>query len=87
MAESKSALLAKTVQKHAGRAKEKVFIFLCYLTYCVLVGMVMVFSRILPAKCRESGFLTGLVSRWVGFHIGSGLASTRIKFHLLLAQV
>lgn len=25
MAESKGALIAKTVQKHAGRAKEKVF--------------------------------------------------------------
>lgn len=28
MAESKGALIAKTVQKHAGRAKEKVFIVL-----------------------------------------------------------
>lgn len=28
MAESKGALIAKTVQKHAGRAKEKVLIYL-----------------------------------------------------------
>lgn len=31
MAESKGALIAKTVQKHAGRAKEKVFIVLFIL--------------------------------------------------------
>lgn len=33
MAESKGALIAKSVQKHAGRAKEKVFIVFanCYV--------------------------------------------------------
>ncbi|KPJ03339.1 hypothetical protein RR46_06495 [Papilio xuthus] len=30
MAESKGALIAKTVQKHAGRAKEKVFMVLLF---------------------------------------------------------
>lgn len=34
MAESKGALIAKTVQKHAGRAKEKVFIVFFLIT-CV----------------------------------------------------
>lgn len=29
MAESKGALIAKSVQKHAGRAKEKVFMVYC----------------------------------------------------------
>lgn len=30
MAESKGALIAKTVQKHAGRAKEKVMLFITF---------------------------------------------------------
>lgn len=38
MAESKGALIAKSVQKHAGRAKEKVFIVFCtYLKVSVFV--------------------------------------------------
>lgn len=38
MAESKGALIAKTVQKHAGRAKEKVFIvLLLYIVNCIVL--------------------------------------------------
>lgn len=63
MAESKGALIAKSVQKHAGRAKEKVFIVLCYLTCKCSVWNVTVFSRFYTAVCRESGFLMGFESR------------------------
>lgn len=41
MAESKGALIAKSVQKHAGRAKEKVFIVL--LTYLKVSQFVLKF--------------------------------------------
>lgn len=40
MSEGKSALFAKTVQKHAGRAKEKVFIaYLFILHFYEVIGL------------------------------------------------
>ena len=39
MAESKGSLIAKSVQKHAGRAKEKVRIILMIINPCVLLSM------------------------------------------------
>lgn len=40
MAESKGALIAKTVQKHAGRAKEKVCNF---FGYCIINNYIVIY--------------------------------------------
>lgn len=53
MAESKGALIAKSVQKHAGRAKEKVFMVFMYLHSQVSCGR-KVF--IIATRECESGF-------------------------------
>lgn len=53
MAESKGALIAKSVQKHAGRAKEKVFMVFMYLHSQVSCGRKV--FKIATREC-ESGF-------------------------------
>lgn len=54
MSEGKSALFAKTVQKHAGRAKEKVFITYPFTLQCLLCGdwFTRGFATLLTWKCR-----------------------------------
>lgn len=54
-----------------GRKKRYLSFYVTLRVVCSC-GEVMVFSRILPAVCRESGFLTGFVSHWVGYLSGGG---------------
>lgn len=82
MAESKGALIAKSVQKHAGRAKEKVFMVYC--TNCMFWVSVKVSLFWEALGAEELWKLTLGLSRRVKFLRPRQPVSVWPQFHLLL---